>query len=319
MHRNLVLKTALIIAIIPYLGACAILKAEKPPRSPLRVAYTQWWGDYTLLVAQEKGLFEKYGVEVEPVYNEFFSKTYSNLASGQIDGALITAEDTININRNAHLKVVGVSDDGGADAIITGPDINNIEDLKGKTVGVLLGSQYEIAIANMLQSVKMNPGDINLANIKPENAFNALKNGQVQAVYTREPYLSQSLLNGNKIIYPNEKTRLFPYMIVFSASIVDDRPEDIRAFLKAWFEAVEYRLRNPQETQAIATQYLNLKILPDENLKVFSLEENKALFNIQDENSIYAVTQRTSEYLISIGVLAQQLDPLELIDPAFLP
>jgi len=82
---------------------------------------------------------------------------------------------------------------------------------------------------------------------------------------------------------------------------------------------VEYRLRNPQETQAIATQYLNLKILPDENLKLFSLEENKALFNIQDENSIYAVTQRTSEYLISIGVLAQQLDPLELIDPAFLP
>jgi NitT/TauT family transport system substrate-binding protein len=322
MQRNPFLKLLLLTALVSSLGACALLQTEEPDKSPLRVAYTQWWGDYTLLVAQEKGLFEKYGVEVEPVYYEFFSKTYSSLASGQIDGALIAAGDTINIDRSARMKVVGVSDDGGADAIVVNSEINSIQELKGKTVGVLLGTQYELMFTEMLRSVNMNAGDVTFVGIEPENASDALKKGQVQAVYTWEPHLSEALSNGNKIIYPKEKTRLFPDMIVFSNSIVTQRPEDIRAFLQAWFAAVEYRLQNPQETQAIAAKYLGIRIedVPlDDNLKILSLEENRTLFEIQEENSIYAVTRRTSEYLISIGALAQQIDPLELIDPTYLP
>jgi NitT/TauT family transport system substrate-binding protein len=322
MQRNLFIKLLLLTTLVSSLGACAMPQTEEPGKLPLRVAYTQWWGDYTLLVAREKGLFEKYGVEVEPVYYEFFSKTYSNLASGQIDGALIAAGDIINIDRSARMKVVGVSDDGGADAIVVSPEINTIQELKGKTVGVLLGTQYELMFTEMLRSANMNTGDVTFVGVEPENASDALKKGQVQAVYTWEPHLSDAVSNGNKIIYPKEKTRLFPDMIVFSESIVNERPADIRAFLQAWFEAVEYRLQNPQETQTIAAKYLGINIEDislDDNLKILSLKENRALFEIQEENSIYAVTRRTSEYLISIGALAQQIDPLELIDPTYLP
>jgi NitT/TauT family transport system substrate-binding protein len=322
MRRNFFWKAILLIAIINSLAACTMLQSKEPARPPLRVGYTQRWGDYTLLVAQEKGLFEKYGVTVEPVYYEVFSKTFSSLASGQIDSALIAMGDTINIDRSAHMKVIGVSDDGGADAIVVGPEITSIEQLKGKTVGVLLGTQYEIMITEMLRSVNMNAGDVTLVGIEPENASDALKNGQVQAVYTWEPYLSEAVSNGNTIIYPKEKTRLFPDVIVFRASIVENRPEDIRAFMKAWFEAVDYRLQNPEETQALAAKYIGVNIETikiDDNVKILSLKENKAMFDVQNENSIYAVTKRTSDFLISIGAVAQQFDPLELLDPDYLP
>jgi hypothetical protein len=43
------------------------------------------------------------------------------------------------------------------------------------------------------------------------------------------------------------------------------------------------------------------------------------MFDVQNENSIYAVTKLTSDFLISIGAVAQQINPLELIDPDYLP
>lgn len=322
MYRNSFLKGALLIALLNSLVACTLLQAEEPARSPLRVEYTQWWGDYTLLVAQENGLFEKYGVEVEPVYYEIFSKTYSDLASGQIDAALIAVGDAININRSARMKVVAVHDNGSDDAVVVGPEINSVDDLRGKTIGMMIGSQYELTIVEMLRSAAMGIGDATIVSINPEDALSALNNDQVQAAYTWEPYLSDALSNGYKVIYPQEQLHLYPDMIVFRKSIVDERPEDVRAFLKAWFEAVDYRLQNPEGTRAIAAKYLGVNIeevQPDNNLRILTLDDNKTLFNIQEENSIYSISKITSDYLISIGALAQQIDPLELLDPTYLP
>ena len=322
MHRNLFLKVIFLTATLTSLAACTILQSEEGAKPPLRVEYTQKWGDYTLLVAQEKGLFEKYGVKVEPVYYKIFSKTYSDLASGQIDGALITVGDAININRSAHMKVVAIHDNGGDDAVVVGPEINSIDDLKGKTIGMMIGSQYELTIVEMLRSATIGIDETTIIAINPKDALSALESDQVQGAYTWEPYLSDALASGYKIIYPQEQLHLYPDMIVFQKSIVDARPEDVRAFLKAWFEAVDYRLQNPEETRTIAAKYLGVsveEVQPDDNLKILTLDDNKTLFNIQEENSIYSITKITSDYLISIGALAQQIDPLELLDPTYLP
>ena len=322
MYKNSLLKVMLLITILISLPGCTASQTEKSTRAPLRIEYAQWWGDYTLLVAKEKGLFEKYGVEVEPVYYDIFSKTYPDLAAGQIDGALIAVGDTININRTAPMKVVAVYDNGGNDAVLVGSDINSIQALKGKTIGLQIGSQYELTVVKMLQSVNMGIEDVTIVAINPEDALAALESGQVQAASTWEPYSSEALSNGYKIIYPQEQLYLFPDLIVFDALVVKKRPEDVRAFLKAWFEAVDYRLKNQEETRAIAAKYLHLNIeevQPDNNLKILNLNENKKLFNLQEAISIYTITNITTDYLISIGALAQQIDTQTLIDPSYLP
>ena len=59
MKRNLSLKIALAIALIYTLTACAIFQPTPAAKEPLRFEFTQWWGDYTLLVAKEKGFYLK--------------------------------------------------------------------------------------------------------------------------------------------------------------------------------------------------------------------------------------------------------------------
>jgi len=322
MKKSFLKKFLLLILLINILTACAGLNPSQKVKSPLRVEFTQWWGDYTLLVAQEKGLFEKYGVEVEPVYYDVFSDTYPDLAAGQIDGALIAVGDTININRNSPMKVVAVYDDGGNDAVIVGPEINSIQDLRGKTVGTLTGSQYELTVVDMLRSGNMSIDDITMIALNPEDSLASLESGKVQAAYTWEPYLSEALEKGYKVIYPEKQLHLYPDLIVFSKSVVDERPEDVRAFLKAWFQAVEYRLQHEGETRDIAAKYLGTNssnIRPDANLKLLTNKDNKTMFNIKEKSSIYSITNTTSDYLIGIGVITSQIDPLQLLDPSYLP
>jgi NitT/TauT family transport system substrate-binding protein len=270
MKRNLLLKFTLLILLINLLTSCAEVETAPISKSPLRVQFTQWWGDYTLLVAHEKGFFEKYGVQVEPIYYDVFSDTYPDLASGQIDGALIAVGDTINIDRSAN----------------------------------------------------MGTSDVTIVAMDPEDTLAALQRGQVQAADTWEPYLSDALSNGYKTIYPQEQLHLFPDLIVFRKSIVDERPEEVRAFLKAWFQAVEYRLQHEGETRDIAAKYLGVNaedVFPDNNLRLYTRDDNRSLFDIQKANSIYSITKITSDYLISIGVMAEEIDPLEILDPAYLP
>jgi NitT/TauT family transport system substrate-binding protein len=322
MKRNLYTKLILFVAIISILMACSPLQMPEQQKEPIRVEFAHWWGDYTLIIAKEKGFFEKHGVDVEPLYYDTLSDTYPDLAAGQIDGALIAMGDIININHNMDMKVVAVSDDGGADSIVANPDINSIEDLKGKTVGVLTGSQYELMVVQMLRSASMSTDDVNVVKVDPEDTVSALNSNQVQAMYTWEPFLSDAISNGNKVLFPAEKMRLFPDTIVFRKSLVDERPDDIRAFLRAWFEAVDYRLQNPEETRTIVAEYLGIdleEVQLDSNLKIFTLDDNKAAFDLQNEASIYETTRITSDYLISIGSVAQQVDPLELLDPTYLP
>jgi NitT/TauT family transport system substrate-binding protein len=323
MKRNLSTKIALLVLLTNMLAACDVLQPTPTPKPPLRIEFTQWWGDYTLLIAEEKGYFEKNGVQVEPIYYDTFSDTYPDLAAGQIDGALIAVGDTININRSTPMKVVAVEDNGGEDAVMVGPEINSIQDLRDKKIGMAIGSQFELTVVKMLQSANMSMSDVTIVAMDPEDALEALEKGRVQAAYTWEPYLSDAISKGYRSIYPlKQEQLLFPDVIVFRKSVIEERPEDVRAFLKAWFQALEYRMQRQGETRDIAAKYIGVsaeEIQPDEHLRMFTLEDNKTLFNIQEANSIYSITKVTSDYLISIGAMAEEIDPLELLDPAYLP
>ena len=322
MKMNLFTKTALLVYLTLISTACAGLQNTQNPKPPLRVEFTQSWGDYTLLVAKEQGYFEKYGVEVEPVYYDSLSDTYPDLASGQIDGALIAVGDAININRSAPMKVVALKDNGGDEAVIVGPEINNIQDLRGKTIGMVIGSQYEQTVVEMLQSANMITENVNIVALNPKDALTSLQSGRVQAAYVWEPFLSKALASGFKSIYPATQQHNYPSLVVFSKSIVENRPEDVRAFLQGWFQGAGYRQQHEGETRDLAAKYIGVKandVPRDDKLRIFSAADNKSLFNIQSTNSIYSTTRITSNYLVLSGLLAEKVDPLELLDPSFLP
>lgn len=327
MKSNLLVKIVLLTFIAATLAACgaAVFQPKPRPLSPLRVEYTFWWGDYTLLVAQEKGFFAEEGIDVEPVYYEIYADAFSDLAAGQLDAAYLAVGDAMNINRHTPIKIIGLEDDGGYMPIVAKPEITSISDLKGKTVGTLTGTQYELLIIDMLASAGMNTADINIRNINPEEISDALVKNEIQAGFSWEPSTSQAIKEGAHILYPTNKTlRLFPDTIAFRQSVIDERPQDIRAYMRAMFKAVDYRLNNPEETRQIAAKYLGVplaKVEADPNLKIFTYEDNIFMYSqpATEVNSIYYIAQKTANYLISSGTLAIMPEVKNILTPNFLP
>jgi NitT/TauT family transport system substrate-binding protein len=315
-------KTLMIIVIFSMLTACG---APAPERPPLRVEYSTWWGDYTIAVADSLGLFDKYGVNVETNHYDVYSDSFADMAADKIDVGLYGIGETLTLSSIASIKMVGIYDNGGFNTLISSPDIRSINDLQGKRIGVLAGTVYELFVIQALSTAGLTAEDVTLVNLAPEEVLAELPNN-IQAAYTWEPATTEALAAGYKILYDSDKLTDFnaPDGIVFRAAIVQERPDDVRAFLKAWYEAVDYRLANPEKSRQLIADYMKIpvdQIVPDDNLKLYTLADNQSFFKRQgsDQRSdINKAAESIAEYFIRSGILTGNPDFNELFDPSFL-
>jgi len=323
---SLLLATTLLVA-------CAG-PAAKTPR-PLRMAYTRWWGDYTMVIAKEKGFFTKYNVDVEPIYYEVSSNALPELAASQIDGGTLTLGDTISVSAYTELTAVAISDDGGISAIVAKPQIRNSGDLKGKKIGVILGSTYELLVTDMLRAAFLEPKDVILVNWDPENVPQGLQDGKIDAGFIWQPHTAKAITAGNHILFSSTQASwvytgpgvissdvVFAKALVFRSDVVKQRPEDVSNYLKAWFDAAQFRALNPREANEIIAKTLNIPL--DQvtgDAKLFTLDDNRNLYLEQQSGntqSIYKWAQLNADFLVLSGGLTKMPDLRQLFDPSHL-
>lgn len=311
-----------LLCMTALIAACAPAQPAQADLPPLRVEYTFWWGDFNLLVAQEMGLFKKYSVEVEPVYFDVFSEALPALAASSIDGGLFAADDVINTNDKTPLKVVAVYDDGGYSYIVGMPEIQVPSDLRGKRIGVNLGSVGELTVMELLEQGGLTLRDVTLIDMGVE-AVPANLGTSIDAGYVWDPYASDLLADGSSLLFKSGGTQsITPDLIVFRASVVEERPDDIRAFLKAWFEAAEFRRSNPKEANEMIAGVLGVSVEElSEDSYIYSAEENQLLFSgtSPDVFDLKYAMEANTEFLIRIGSLSKVPNLDTLLDPTYLP
>jgi NitT/TauT family transport system substrate-binding protein len=313
---------ALAIALI--LSGCMPAAQSQVERKPIKVEYTTWLSDYTLLIAQEKGFFANNGLQVEPVFYEVFSKVLPDMAGKKVDVGLLAVGDLIANASYVDLKAVAVADSGGVLRVVSRPEIKTIAELKGKTVGVPIDTYGELVVRRMLQSANMTVKDVTLINMDPEMVTDGLGSKKIDAGFVWEPWDRKALEAGNHSLYDvTPETPLFPDLIVFRQEVIDQRPEDVRMFVKAWFAALEYRKAHPDECNAIIARLTNQKIedlTAETSVKLFTLRDNEQLFDKSNVTSatVYSAAKVNLEYMISTGSITFAPDLEKIIDPSYL-
>lgn len=303
------------------LAGCA--SSQVVERPPLRVEWTDWDGDYTLLVAKEKGFFEKYGIEVETIYYENFSKVIPDLASNGLDAGLLSLQDMLSADAVTPVKTVAAYDSGGTVAVVARSEITSVADLAGKKVAAVPGSYGDMFVRQMLSSAGLSLKDIELVSLDPSEVPGALTNGTIAAGYVWAPLDQEALLVGHKILYTQTTGLISPDVIVFRADVTEQRPDDVRAFLNAWFEAVAYRQSNPQESQKIIASITGSAlndISSTPNLILYNREDNLQFFS-QDaarSDTIYDLAGQSVQFKILSGDITFLPDLNVIIDPSFL-
>jgi NitT/TauT family transport system substrate-binding protein len=310
--------------ISSFLPGCNSLIESANNQPALRVEWTIWEGDYTLIIAKEKGFFDKHGVNVEPTFYDDFYQALPDIAAEQIDGGLFAIGDVIAVNKLSEVIAVYAYDSGGSSSIVALPEYLSPSDLKGQSIGVTLGTSGEMIVINMLAEAGLSQDDVRLVNVNPEEVQDRL-GVDIQAGYTWEPYTSQALNAGNNLLFiSSQGSSYLPDMIVFRKEVADQRPQDIQSFISAWSEALEWRKQNPDETYQIisrVTGYPIEDITSNEELNLFSVSDNRQLFSEYpgtDLSSIYYIAQLNLDFMIRNGDMTKPIHLKNIFDSSYL-
>jgi NitT/TauT family transport system substrate-binding protein len=283
-----------------------------------------WPGEYPILIADELNLFEKHGVAVELVFYEAPLEELADMRSGKVDGAILVIGDVLAIGADKPdpYRVVLVTDTSeGADVVVATQEIATPADLKGKRIGADLGSFGELLVHRMLLDNGLTPGDVSLVEVGPELVPSQLPD-KIQAGHTWDPYTAEALAAGHHIIFSSADTPgLIADVLVFETAVVTERPDDVRAFIAAWFEGVAYWQAHPAESATIVAKHTGLK--PEEvsmeGVKLFNREDNLAAFTPGETTaSLYYSAQLHADFFITGGGVNTTPDTERLLDPSFL-
>ncbi len=304
--RNIVsaLLAAVVILSFAFLPGCSHTDEVKSVK-PLRVGWFPWTGWYPIVVAEKKGFFEKHGVEVEPVLYSAYTDILSDFAAAKVDGVHGGLYELLKSDV-PDMKIVLVTDysEGGEGLVVT-EDIKDPGDLVGKRIGIqgsLSGSEF--IVTTLLRKYGISRTDLSLVDVGPELVLEIMPE-QIQGGYTWEPFLSKAAEKGYRILFTTADTPgMIPDVVAFQGHIVSDRPDDVQAFVDAWFEAQDYWLSHREECDPIIAEATGqqLEDISLEGCRPLSRKENVVAFQRSDNPaSLYETGTRQIDFFISVG------------------
>jgi NitT/TauT family transport system substrate-binding protein len=315
---------ALLVIFSMALAACGSGAASQRP--PLKIGWIEWGGFYPLVIGHEKGIFEKHGVNVEPVYYDVYTASFPDLQSGKVDGMLMGLGDvTLNEGRSpGTIRFILVTDISmEAEGIVALPTIASPADLRGKTIACSLGSYGELFVRRMLAANNIGVDEVNLVNMPIESVPGALARGEIQAGHTWEPTMSEAIKQGNHIIYKaSDQLGLITDGLGVNTQVVKDRPADLKAFIAAWFETLAWWQANPEEGNQIIAKITGLPVdqVSAAGMKLTGLNENKAAFQQgNNTSSVYFTAGLFRDFYVEDGIVTKAPDVNTMIDPSLLP
>jgi NitT/TauT family transport system substrate-binding protein len=217
-----------------------------PEAGEFKMGTLPWLGYGQWYVADHEGLFKKAGLEKVSLVNFTEDKDINAaLASGQIDAANVATHTAMAmISAGLPVKAVLLLDRSmTADALMVGPNIKSMADLKGQSVAFEEGTTSDILLHSALSAAHMKWTDIKPVPMPAANAGSALIAKQVAAAVTYEPYLTLSKKQDPSVsmLYSGkDDPGLISDVLLVSDTALKNKPEQIRAMVKVWDQSLQH-------------------------------------------------------------------------------
>jgi len=256
-------RTALAGLLIAFLlGAGFVASQRHAPKAaaPERVviaATTEYVGACAIVAAQRQGYFsaEHLAAVIQP--HSTGKAALQSMLQGRADMA--TAADIplmFAALSGSPVRVVATLFRSQKDHGIVGRRDRGIDgpaSLKGKRIGYTAGTSGHFALDVFLNWQRQGIGDVTLANYPPEQLDDALIRGEVDAVVSWEPFLSESRgrLGENAVSFSSEEMYESIFNLAGMQQYVLSRPETMRRMLRALVQGSRYCRENPEAMQPL--------------------------------------------------------------------
>ena len=293
---------------------------------PIVLGYSAWPGWFPLAVAEEAGIFEDHGVDVELKYFADYLGSLDAMAAGQLDGNTQTLNDTMFGVASGDEQVIVVTNDNssGNDAIICDETITSIEGMAGKTIAAEEGVVDHFLLLQGLASKGMTQDDIDFKGVLTDAAAAGFAGGEFDCVGVFAPFTLTALERpGSHVVFSSAD---FPGTIsdhiVVTPELIEERPDDVQKLVDAWYATLDYIEENPDEALTILADAAQLSEADYETFAdgttIFTAEEALAAFaDGEDTTSLQFTARLINPFMVSSGLSATEAPLDGLFDPSF--
>ncbi len=276
-------------------------------------------GNIIIYVAKEARIYEKYGLDADPVAMRGSGESSKAMIGGSIQFSPIATPTVINADLSgADLVILGHTLPGVVHAMIVKPEIKRAEDLKGKKIGVTtFGSLTDFLVQYALRKKGLNPQrDVTLIQIggDPER-IGALKQGSIDAASLSFPGYGIAMKMGFPMLWDSAKEINYPWIeITTRRSIIQKDRELVMNYVKAHLEATALFKRDREFGKKVIKKTLRLdnEELVNESYDLFA----KAFLPAPSPNTVGMKT--SFEYVAATRPDVMNHKPEEYVDRSFI-
>lgn len=217
-----------------------------------------------VIIANVQGYFTDNGLDV--VMKEYASGRHAleGMFAGEVD--ISTVADTpivFNSFERRDFRILATFVYSYEDSkIVTRKDTNiNIgADLKGKKVGVQMGTSGHFFLASFLTHNHLLTSQVELIDIRTADLPVALQNNEVDAISAWEPfaYEARQLLEDKAVALPSSRICRTTFNFAVMEDFAKSHPEALQRFLRAVDKGARFTKTNKEESQAIISQSLEV-------------------------------------------------------------
>ncbi len=246
------LLAALLLSTIAFAQDDAPAVAPLDPPEQVTVAYVPIMKFAAMYVAEERGLFDKYGLDVQIERVASGTEAIAFLTEGQIDvgGIAIVTSLWNGWSQGLDIRVIAP---GGLEPLENSPTkllvradlfenegITSVDALEGRIVSLAggPGSGGEYLASKALEEGSLTIRDVEIVQIANPDMPAAFENGSIDAGLLGSPYADDAIASG--FAYPIAEDfvpGLMTVAFVGSGQFVNERPEVAQRFVLALMEA----------------------------------------------------------------------------------
>ena len=305
------------------IAAAAVGTFAQAQTTPVTIGMSGWTGFAPLTLAKEAGLFKKHGLDV--TLKKIPQKDrHLALASGDIQCAATTVETWIVWTANGipTTQIFQLDKSYGADGMVVKPGIAKISDLKGKTVAASApGTAPYFTLAWMLKKNGLSVKDVNVVNLEPQAAANAMIAGtaNLDAAMTYEPYLSavREKPEAGKIIATTLDYPMIMDTVGCTPKFLAENPKAARAMADAYFDALAMIKADPAKSFEIMGADVK------QSAEAFEASQKYLRWQDREANQKFfagehaAFSKEAADLLLESGIIKQVPDLSKLADTRF--
>lgn len=273
-------------------------------------------------IAQQNGYFTDEGINVELVPVSSALEREQLMSAGEVDGVLtdVIGPAITNAAAAPSVKIVAMARRAYEDApvfrLLAGPTagVETIEDLADKSVGISENSVIQYLADRMFEHFDMSPDDVAYESIPAiPTRFNLLMEGQTASAILPDP-LAQAAIEAGAVLVADDTLfldqQLSQSVLSFRNAALEEKPDVVRAFLRAWNRAVEALNADPTSYRALWLENTSVPESVQDTYQIPPFPEG--------EITSEAVWNDVSNWLVERGIIEQPAPYADSVDRSFL-